>query len=151
MMSREREKLEYSLGGIKEMHAAPQMLFVIDIKREEIAVKEARRLDIPVVALVDTNCDPKAVNYPIPSNDDGTRAIRLFCQAVADTILDGKQVAVERRVAESLESRRGRQEAGRQEAKGGESPKDGAEEATAADSAAPASSGDGTPESETPL
>ncbi len=146
MMSREREKLEFSLGGIKEMHGAPQMLFVIDIKREEIAVKEARRLDIPVVALVDTNCDPKTVNYPIPSNDDGTRAIRLFCQAVADTIIEGKQVAVERRVADSLEARRSRTEA----RGGAESAKDSSVEAPAAE--APAAPVEETkPESETPL
>jgi small subunit ribosomal protein S2 len=103
MMSREREKLEFSLGGIKDMHAPPQLLFVVDIKREEIAVKEARRLDIPVVALVDTNCDPKTVTCPIPSNDDGTRAIRLFCAAVSDAVLDGRKIAGERKQAEPVE------------------------------------------------
>lgn len=105
MMSREREKLDFSLGGIKDMHSQPQLLFVIDIKREEIAIKEARRLDIPVVALVDTNCDPGHVSYSIPSNDDGTRVIRLFCSAVADAILEGKRVAGERRV-DSAEARK---------------------------------------------
>lgn len=92
MLDREREKLEFSLGGIKDMHAPPKLLFVIDTKREEIAVKEAKRLDIPVVALVDTNCDPTLIDYAIPSNDDATRAIRLFCQAVADAILEGKKI-----------------------------------------------------------
>ncbi|MFN8389358.1 MAG: 30S ribosomal protein S2 [Bdellovibrionota bacterium] len=106
MMSREREKLEFSLGGIKDMHSSPQLLFVIDIKREEIAVKEARRLDIPVVALVDTNCDPKNVSYAIPSNDDGTRAIRLFCAAVADAVLEGRKIAGERKLSEPSEGRR---------------------------------------------
>ena len=106
MMSREREKLEFSLGGIKDMHTPPQLLFVVDIKREEIAVKEARRLDIPVVALVDTNCDPKLVSYAIPSNDDGTRAIRLFCAAVADAVLDGRKIAGERKQIEVTESRK---------------------------------------------
>ena len=91
MFARELKKLESSIGGIKEMTSLPSMLFVIDIKREEIAIKEANRLDIPVVALVDTNCDPAAVQYPIPSNDDGTRAISLFCQAVSDSILAGKR------------------------------------------------------------
>ncbi len=91
MMSREREKLDFSLGGIKDMHGAPQLMFVIDIKREDIAIKEAKKLDIPVVAIVDTNCDPRNVNYAIPSNDDGTRVIRLFCAAVADTVIEAKK------------------------------------------------------------
>jgi len=108
MMSREREKLEFSLGGIKDMHSSPSVLFVIDIKREEIAIKEARRLDIPVIALVDTNCDPKSVNYPIPSNDDGSRVIRLFCSAVADAILEGKKVFGERKASEPAEGRKGK-------------------------------------------
>lgn len=90
MMAREREKLEFSLGGIRDMYGAPSLMFVIDTKREDIAIKEASKLDIPVVALVDTNCDPNLVKYPIPSNDDGTRAIRLFCAAVADAVIEGK-------------------------------------------------------------
>ncbi len=98
MMARERDKLYYSLGGIRDMYAAPQLIFVIDIRREDIAIKEASRLDIPVVALVDTNCDPSVVDYPIPSNDDGTRAIRLFCGAVADAVLEGKKIYSERKV-----------------------------------------------------
>jgi len=96
MFARELEKLVSSIGGIRDMTSLPSMLFVIDIRREEIAVKEARRLDIPVVALVDTNCDPAAVPYAIPSNDDGTRAIRLFAQAVADTVLEGRKRYVPR-------------------------------------------------------
>lgn len=108
MMTRELEKLEYSLGGIRDMYGAPDMMFVIDIKREEIAVKEARRLDIPVVALVDTNCDPRQVNFPIPSNDDGTRAIRLFCQAVSDAIIEGKRLYAERPQPQTEGGRRGR-------------------------------------------
>ncbi|HMO16892.1 MAG TPA: 30S ribosomal protein S2 [Oligoflexia bacterium] len=90
MMTREREKLEFSLGGIREMYGAPSLMFVIDTKREDIAIKEATKLDIPVVAMVDTNCDPDLVQYPVPANDDGTRSIRLFCQAVADAVLEGK-------------------------------------------------------------
>lgn len=93
MMSREREKLEFSLGGIRDMHGAPELIFVIDIRREEIAISEAARLNIPVVALVDTNCNPRSVTYPIPSNDDGTRAIRLFCAAVADTVIEARKSA----------------------------------------------------------
>lgn len=92
MMDREREKLEFSLGGIRDMYSAPQLMFVIDIKREDIAIKEAQRLDIPVIALCDTNCDPSQVTHPIPSNDDGTRAIRLFASAVCDAVLEGKKV-----------------------------------------------------------
>ncbi|MCL4140790.1 UNVERIFIED_CONTAM: hypothetical protein GTU68_042327 [Idotea baltica] len=99
MMSREREKLELSLGGIRTMVRAPQMMFVVDIKREDIAIREAARLDIPVVALVDTNCDPRTVDHPIPSNDDGTRAIRLFCAAVADAMMEGKAKLSDRRAA----------------------------------------------------
>ena len=90
LMSKEHEKLNFALGGIRDMNSAPQLLFVIDIKREDIALKEAARLDIPVVALVDTNCDPRTVDFPIPSNDDGSRAIQLFAAAVADAIIEGK-------------------------------------------------------------
>ena len=97
MMSRERDKLEYSLGGIRTMNRAPQLMFVIDVRREEIAIREANRLDIPVVALVDTNCDPRTVRYPIPSNDDGTRAIRLFCSAIADAAMEGRKIFDSRR------------------------------------------------------
>ena len=93
MMSREFEKLDASIGGIREMNGVPDLLFVIDLKREDIAIKEAKKLGIPVVALVDTNCDPKIVDYPIPSNDDGTRAIRLFCAAVSDTVSEGVKKA----------------------------------------------------------
>lgn len=96
MMTREREKLHFSLGGIRTMYGAPSLLFVIDVKREAIALQEAARLDIPVVALVDTNCNPTNVDFPIPSNDDGTRAVRFFCAAVADAILEGKEVFKER-------------------------------------------------------
>ncbi len=96
MMSREREKLEFSLGGIRDMYGSPSLMFIIDTKREDIAIKEAQKLDIPVVALVDTNCDPSNVEYPIPSNDDGTRAVRLFCQAVADAVLEGKDTYTKR-------------------------------------------------------
>lgn len=96
MMTRELEKLQFSLGGIRGMYGAPQLMFVIDIKREDLAIKEARKLDIPIVALVDTNCDPTSVTYPIPSNDDGTRAIKLFCQAVSDAVAEGSKIYQER-------------------------------------------------------
>lgn len=89
-LKREREKLEYSLGGIKGMKKLPDAIFVVDPKQEDIAVKEARKLAIPVVAVVDTNCDPDLVDYKIPGNDDAIRAIRLFCAAIADAVLEGK-------------------------------------------------------------
>ena len=91
-LKREKEKLEKSLGGIKGMKKLPDAIFVIDPQHEEIAVKEARKLGIPVVAVIDTNCDPDLVDHKIPGNDDAIRAIRLFCSAVADTILEGKAV-----------------------------------------------------------
>lgn len=92
MMSKELEKLEYSLGGIRNMHSHPQLIFVVDIRREDISIKEAAKLDIPVVGLVDTNCNPNDIDHPIPSNDDGSRAISLFCGAVADAIIEGREL-----------------------------------------------------------
>ncbi len=112
MMSRELEKLDFSLGGIKDMGGLPDLLFVIDIRLEEIAVREARRSDIPVVALVDTNCDPAMVEHPIPSNDDGTRAIRMFAGAVADAVLEGQKIFAAK-PAESRPSRKRRGGGGR--------------------------------------
>jgi len=90
---REREKLEASLGGIKDMNRLPDALFVIDIGHENIAVQEARKLGIPVVAVVDTNYDPDLVDYAIPGNDDAIRAIQLYARAAADAILEGKAAA----------------------------------------------------------
>jgi len=90
---RERERLEHNVGGIREMEDLPGAMFVVDPHREEIAIKEANRLDIPVVALTDTNCDPDLIDYPIPGNDDAIRAIRLFSTAVADACLQGSQIA----------------------------------------------------------
>ncbi len=89
-IERERDKLLSSLGGIKAMRKLPDALFVIDPKKEEIAVKEANKLRIPVVAVVDTNCDPDMVDYKIPGNDDAIRAIRLFCAAISDAVLEGR-------------------------------------------------------------
>ncbi|MEW6272368.1 MAG: 30S ribosomal protein S2 [Thermodesulfobacteriota bacterium] len=94
--SRELEKLMSSLGGIKNMRKLPDAIFVIDPKKEEIAVKEANKLGIPVIAVVDTNCDPEVVDYKIPGNDDAIRAIRLFCSSIADAIIEGRQEFEER-------------------------------------------------------
>ena len=90
---REKEKLDRSLGGIKNMNGLPDALFVIDIGHEDIAVKEAKKLGIPVIAVVDTNYDPSLVDYAIPGNDDAIRAVQLYTRAAADAILEGKAAA----------------------------------------------------------
>jgi small subunit ribosomal protein S2 len=91
MMAREQEKLEKSIGGIKEMGGQPDALFVIDTNKEEIAIKEANTLGIPVIAIIDSNCSPDGVTYPIPGNDDALRAIELYCDLISSAILDGIQ------------------------------------------------------------
>ena len=93
-LSREREKLDRSLAGIKDMPGLPDAIFLIDVGHEYIAVSEANKLNIPVVAVVDTNCKPDGVDYVIPGNDDAIRAIRLYAQAAADAILEGKKLVV---------------------------------------------------------
>ena len=92
-LRREREKLLASLGGIKDMTRLPDALFVIDIGHEDIAIKEAKKLGIPVVAVVDTNYDPELVDYAIPGNDDAIRAVQLYARAAADAVLEGKAAA----------------------------------------------------------
>ena len=89
MMSREREKLEKALGGIKDMGGTPDLIFVIDTNKEQLAIKEANRLGIPVAAIVDTNCDPDGIAYPVPGNDDAGRAIVLYCDLIARAAIDG--------------------------------------------------------------
>ncbi|MHA6288659.1 30S ribosomal protein S2 [Maricaulis sp. CAU 1757] len=89
MLTREREKLDRSLGGIKDMGGVPDLMFVIDTNKEGIAIQEARKLGIPVIAVVDTNCDPDPIDFPIPGNDDASRAISLYCDLIADAALDG--------------------------------------------------------------
>jgi small subunit ribosomal protein S2 len=89
-LRREQEKLERSLGGIKDMRSLPDVLFVVDVDHEDIAIREARKLGIPVVAVVDTNCSPEGVDYVIPGNDDAMRAIELYTSVIADAVLDGK-------------------------------------------------------------
>ena len=88
-LTREREKLELSLGGIKDMGGIPDLMFVIDTNKESIAIQEARKLNIPVIAILDTNSDPDGVAYPVPGNDDAARALQLYCDLVADSVLDG--------------------------------------------------------------
>lgn len=94
-LEREREKLERSLGGIKDMNSLPDALFVIDVNHENIAVAEARKLGIPVVAIVDTNCSPEEIDHIVPGNDDAMRAIQLYTAVIADAVLDGKASAPE--------------------------------------------------------
>ncbi len=89
VLTKELEKLTKNLGGVREMKALPQALFVVDTKREEIAIREARRLKIPVVALLDTNSDPDVVDYGIPANDDAIRSVSLMCELIADAVLAG--------------------------------------------------------------
>ena len=90
-MQRELQKLEKNLGGIKDMKKLPGAIFVVDSKKEEIAVKEARKLGIPVIATVDTNCDPDVIDFPIPANDDAIRAVKLLTSKIADAVLEGRQ------------------------------------------------------------
>ena len=88
-LQREKDRLELSLGGIKDMGSVPDIMFVIDTNKEAIAIQEARKLNIPVIAILDTNCDPDGITYPIPGNDDAARAIQLYCDLMADAVLDG--------------------------------------------------------------
>ncbi len=88
-LEREQEKLQRTLGGIRNMGGRPDLMFVIDTNKEAIAVQEARKLGIPVVAIIDSNCDPDEVDFPIPGNDDAARAIQIYCNLIADAVLDG--------------------------------------------------------------
>ena len=94
-LDREREGLNKNLSGIKSMNRLPDIVFIIDVRKEEIAVAEANRLGIPIVAVVDTNCSPEGIDYVIPGNDDALRAVRLFASRIADSILEGQQIATE--------------------------------------------------------
>jgi len=93
ILERRRAKLERVLGGIRYMKKLPDMLFIVDTVKEKIAVAEANKLGIPIVAPVDTNCDPDLVDYPIPGNDDAIRSVNLFCKTIADAIIEGKEMA----------------------------------------------------------
>jgi small subunit ribosomal protein S2 len=99
-LERERKHLQANLAGIKNMTRLPDAIFVIDSNKEQIAVREARKLGIPVVAVVDTNCDPSEVDYVIPGNDDALRAIRLFATKIADSVAEGAQLMTDKQVAD---------------------------------------------------
>ena len=88
-LEREREKLEKALGGIRDMGGVPDLMFIIDTNKENIAIDEAKRLGIPVVAIIDSNCDPDPIDFPIPGNDDASRAIALYCDLIARAAIDG--------------------------------------------------------------
>jgi small subunit ribosomal protein S2 len=109
-LDREHEGLMKNLAGIKNMNGMPDMMFIIDVRKEDIAVKEANRLNIPIVAVVDTNCSPEGINLVIPGNDDALRAIRLFASRIADAIIEGRQVGTEGR-SEVAETEEGGEEA----------------------------------------
>lgn len=94
-LDREHEGLMKNLAGIKDMNGRPDLMFIIDVRKEDIAVREANRLGIPIVAVVDTNCSPEGIDHVIPGNDDALRAIRLFASRIADAILEGRQVGTE--------------------------------------------------------
>jgi small subunit ribosomal protein S2 len=92
-LDRQRGKLEKSLFGIKQMEGLPSAVYIIDPRKERIAVAEAQKLSIPIIAIVDTNCDPSGIDYPIPGNDDAIRAIRLITSRIADAIVEGRGVS----------------------------------------------------------
>lgn len=104
MLSREKDKLEKVLGGIVSMNKLPGALFLIDVKKEHIAVDEARKLGIPIFAIVDTNCDPDLVEYPIPANDDAVKSIELITRAIADTIIETRQTVETKRMQREEEA-----------------------------------------------
>lgn len=104
-LRREKEKLEQALGGIKGMKKLPDAIFVVDPKQEDIAVREARKLGIPVIAVVDSNCDPDLIDHKIPGNDDAIRAIRLFCATMADAVIEGKTLYEQSLVKEEAKER----------------------------------------------
>ncbi len=103
-LERERERMERFLGGIKVMDRLPNAIFVVDPKKEKIAVHEAKKLGIPVIAIVDTNCDPEEIDFVIPGNDDAIRAIKLFASKMADAVQEGKDLRQERIVGQSKDS-----------------------------------------------
>jgi small subunit ribosomal protein S2 len=95
-LERERGKLQQSLGGIRDMGKLPGLVFIVDIKKERIAAAEARRLEVPIVAIVDTNCNPDEVDHAIPANDDAIRSITLITKLMADAVLEGRNARVEK-------------------------------------------------------
>jgi small subunit ribosomal protein S2 len=133
-LERERKHLQANLAGIKNLTRLPDAVFVIDSNKEQIAVREARKLGIPVVAVVDTNCDPTEVDYVIPGNDDALRAIRMFASKVADSVVEGSQLLNDKQTADLAAA--GALEAQQAQAAASEEPAAGSPEASGTDSAA---------------
>jgi small subunit ribosomal protein S2 len=128
-LEKEKVKMEKILGGIKDMGKLPQGLFIVDPRKERIAVHEARKLGIPIVAIVDTNCDPDEIDYIIPGNDDAIRAIRLVSSKIADACLEGKQILEAKLVApEGASVGEGRTPVGKPVAAAGPAPEETGEE-----------------------
>jgi len=131
-LERERKHLQANLAGIKNLSKLPDAVFVIDSNKEQIAVREARKLGIPVVAVVDTNCDPTEVDYVIPGNDDALRAIRLFASKIADSVIEGSQLLSDKQAADLAAAGGAMQQA---EAAAVETPVEGSESISGADQA----------------
>lgn len=110
MLNRERERLRRVFGGIEEMTRIPGAIFVVDVKKEHIAIQEAKKLGIPVIGMVDTNCDPDTVNYPIPANDDSIRTIELVAETLAESILSGREIAKQKASEAGVSGDRGAKE-----------------------------------------
>ncbi|PWT91148.1 MAG: 30S ribosomal protein S2 [Blastocatellia bacterium] len=140
-LDRERESLNKNLSGIKSMSRLPDVVFIIDVKKEEIAVAEANRLGIPIVAVVDTNCSPEGIDYVIPGNDDALRAVRLFASRISDAIIEGNQIATEGGVV-STEPGGGTEEGG----EGGEAPELDLSDSTNNEGAQPETAGSNSEE-----
>ena len=132
-LERERKHLQANLAGIKNMNRLPDAIFVIDSNKEQIAVREARKLGIPVVAVVDTNCDPSEVDYVIPGNDDALRAIRLFASKIADSVAEGAQLMTDKQAADLAAAVYSEPEAAPVGEAGGEATAEGAGEAGSED------------------
>jgi small subunit ribosomal protein S2 len=147
-LDRERQGLDKTLSGIKSMNRLPDAVFVIDVRKEEIAVAEANKLGIPVIAVVDTNCSPEGIDYVIPGNDDALRAVRLFASRIADAVLEGQQMLTEGGVSATEEG--GTETGEPAEVASGESPSESATETPAAETAGTEATAESVPAEETP-
>ena len=145
-LDREREGLNKNLSGIKAMNRLPDIVFIIDVRKEEIAVAEANRLGIPIVAVVDTNCSPDGIDYVIPGNDDALRAVRLFASRIADSILEGQQIATEGGVVAEADGSEGDSATGAAAETAGEAAKVAPESTATAETIAPAEPAAAAPE-----
>jgi len=150
VLEKERGKLAKNLNGIRNMEKIPDAMFIIDTKNERIALSEAKRLNIPVVAIVDTNCDPDGIEYIVPGNDDATRSIRLIASTVANAMIEGREehAAKQKAVAEERERAQAQRRAEEQAKREAQEKEAAARKAAAAASAAEAASGESAPAAE---